>query len=114
MLNQLWELIIIGHAKAANFAPVTQAGGDIKSIAKSLIDYAFVIGGGLAVIYIIYAGIGYMTAGSDTAKAEQSRNAITYAIIGMVIIALAYVIIRWTTTSIDYISVPSSGTKPNL
>lgn len=114
MFDQLFKLLVMGHARAASFAPVEQASGDIKQIGMNIINYAFIIGGGLAVIYIIYAGFTYMTAGSDQAKVDQAKNTIMYAIIGLVIITLSFVILNWVNTSVEYISVPSTNITPNL
>jgi len=45
----------------------------------------------MATIYLLWAGIAYITAGGDTAKAEKARGSIVNAIIGIVIILLAFV-----------------------
>jgi hypothetical protein len=45
-----------------------------------------------AVIYLLWAGILYITAGGDEAKAGKARTGIVNAVIGIVIIVLAFVI----------------------
>ena len=45
-----------------------------------------------AVVYLLWAGILYITAGGDEAKAGKARTGIVNAIIGIVIIILAFVI----------------------
>lgn len=79
-------------------AQVRQVTGDATARATlydRLFNLAFFVGGALAVIYLIYAGFIYMTAGADTDKATQGRNAIMYAIIGILVIAFARVIVEW-------------------
>ena len=48
----------------------------------------------LAIIYLIWGGMMYVTAGGDAEKAGKGRTAITNAIIGIIIVALAIVIYR--------------------
>ena len=57
-----------------------------------IINVLLVVVGILAVIYLIYGGIMYITAGGDAEKANKGRVAITNAIIGIVIIMLALAI----------------------
>jgi hypothetical protein len=61
----------------------------------NILAIALWIGGGLAVVYLVWAGIMYVTAGGDQEKATQARTAIVNAIIGIVIIALALTIVTW-------------------
>ena len=47
-----------------------------------------------AVVVLMFAGLRYITSQGDSSKITQSRNAIIYAVIGMVIAALAQVIVN--------------------
>lgn len=67
---------------------------DIVQIFNFVIDWMLYIAGFLAVVYLIYAGITYIMAGGDPAKAEKARTGIVNAIIGIIIIVLAFVIER--------------------
>ena len=40
----------------------------------------------VAVLFLVYAGINYMTAGNDPKKRDQAKNIVTYVVIGMVVI----------------------------
>jgi Type IV secretion system pilin/REJ domain len=55
----------------------------------------------IAVIYIIYAGFQVMTGWGDEEKMKKAKNIITYVIIGILIMWLAYSIVRWTTELIN-------------
>ncbi len=57
-----------------------------------IINIVLYLAGALAVIYILYGGITYITAGGDEAKATKARTAIVNAVIGIIIILLAFVI----------------------
>ncbi|EKD56479.1 MAG: hypothetical protein ACD_58C00176G0003, partial [uncultured bacterium] len=59
----------------------------LTDTAVTVINLILLIAGILAVIYLIYSGILYITAGGDTGKAEKGRTGIVNAIIGLVIIS---------------------------
>ena len=50
---------------------------------------------GLSVLILLYAGFQYLTAGGDPKKTEGAKNTIIYAIIGLIVAALAYVLPTW-------------------
>ncbi|MCL5407151.1 MAG: pilin [Patescibacteria group bacterium] len=60
-----------------------------------VINWLLGLAGTLAVVAIIYSGIMYMMAGSDEAKAEAAKKNLIWAITGVVVILLAFVIITW-------------------
>jgi len=66
--------------------------GDLTVWIGNIVNVILIIVGILAVIYLIYGGIMYVTAGGDAEKANKGRIAITNAIIGIVIIMLALAI----------------------
>lgn len=65
--------------------PVTGTDGVLLRVADVLAIVAAVI----AVIVIVVAGITMMTSGGDSTKVQNSRNAIIYAAVGLVVIVLA-------------------------
>lgn len=77
-------------------ASKTDLFGIINNI--SMIVLAFV--GVLAVLYLIYGGVLYLTAGGEAEKASKGRTAITNAIIGIIIIILSFVIYQFVTTNV--------------
>ncbi len=99
---KFFQFIDLVHAQI--FAPVTQVRSTIElsDIILRVINWTFTIGGGLAVIYIIYGGFIYLTAGSDENKTGEARNSITSAIIGLVIIALSFTIVNWLAVALDF------------
>lgn len=64
-------------------------------IVGRVLTWIFVLAGILAVVYLIYSGIQYITAGGDTEKATAARTGIIHAVIGIVIILLAVLIVTW-------------------
>jgi len=71
-----------------------------STLVGGIINIALYVGGGIAVLYLIYGGITYVTAGADQEKATQARTTIVNAIIGIIIIALALVLVNWVTSAI--------------
>lgn len=60
-----------------------------------ILNYLIFFAAVLAIIYLIWAGIQYITAGTDDEKAKKARSGIYNAIIGIVIIVLSYAIIQY-------------------
>lgn len=65
---------------------------DLGDLATVVIDWVLLVAMILAVIYLIYSGIIYITAGGNPDAAKKGQQGVINAIIGIVIIALAYVI----------------------
>jgi hypothetical protein len=58
------------------------------------------VGGVFAVVVIIIAGWQYVTSGGEAAKIQGAKNALIYAVVGLVVIASASIIIRIVLSSI--------------
>ena len=56
--------------------------------------WIFIIAGVVAFFYLIYSGFIYLTAGGNPDAAKKGQQGILNAIIGLVIIVLAYSIVR--------------------
>lgn len=73
---------------------------DLGSIVKSIINILSVVIGAIAVIMLMFGGFRYVTsAGNDTAV-QSAKNTILYAIIGLVIVALAQVMVQFVLGSV--------------
>lgn len=67
---------------------------DPDSLVKRLIEWALYIGAVLAVIFIIIGGYFYLTSAGNDDQAKRGRRTLTYAVIGLVIIVLSWVIVQ--------------------
>jgi len=67
----------------------------LSSIIKTIINILSVIVGVVAVVMIIFGGLKYITSGGDSSNVSSAKNTIIYAIIGLVIVALAQFIVRF-------------------
>jgi len=70
-------------------------GGSLTSILRLVINVLSIIVGFVAVIMIVVAGFRYITSGGESGKVSGAKNAIVYAVIGLVIVALAQVIVHF-------------------
>lgn len=59
------------------------------------IKFVSVLIGAVAVLMIIFGGFRYITSGGDSNNVNAAKNTILYAIVGLVIVALAQVIVRF-------------------
>lgn len=92
----------VSRAKAIEL-PATlspKSGSDLTGIIKTGINLFLWVAGILAVIYLIYGGVLYITAGGDAEKATKGRTALINAIIGVVIILLSLVILNYVIKTV--------------
>ncbi|GAB4141966.1 MAG: hypothetical protein Fur0024_4350 [Patescibacteria group bacterium] len=68
--------------------------GPIEETLPKYFELMLIVVGLLAVVYIIYGGILYITSGGDDGKAKTARKAVVNAIIGLVIVLLSFAIYR--------------------
>lgn len=67
----------------------------IQRIVETIINIFSVIVGIVAVIMIIWGGFKYITSGGDSGNITSAKNTIIYAIIGLVIVALAQFFVQF-------------------
>ncbi len=73
-------------------ATSSTSGNSIQKILALIINIFSVVVGFVAVIMIIFGGIKYITSGGESSNISGAKNTIVYAIIGLVIVALAQVL----------------------
>jgi hypothetical protein len=67
---------------------------DVPSLIAVIIRIMLMVGGAIAVLFVIIGGYQYMTSSGNEEQAEQGRKTLTNAIIGVIIILLAWVIVN--------------------
>jgi hypothetical protein len=72
---------------------VSSPEGVINVIAQ-VINWALYLSGAIAVVFVIIGGYRYLTAGGNEESATKGRKSVVNALIGLVIIVLAYVIVN--------------------
>lgn len=67
----------------------------LNDLIAKIINIVSVIVGIVAVIMIIYGGFKYITSGGDSGNVTGAKNTILYAIVGLIIVALAQFIVKF-------------------
>lgn len=67
----------------------------INNLLKNIIDVFSLVVGIIAVIMIIVGGFRYIVSGGESSSVSGAKNAILFAIVGLVIVALAQVIVHF-------------------
>lgn len=69
------------------------SGDSVKTIVGSVINILSMAVGVISVIMIIIGGFKYITSSGDSNNVNSAKNTILYAIIGLVIVAMAQIIV---------------------
>lgn len=75
----------------------------INDIVTQVVNIFSVIVGVVSVIMIIYGGFRYVTSGGDSGNVSTAKNTIIYAIIGLVIVALAQFIVQFVLDKVSQV-----------
>lgn len=67
----------------------------VTNLITSIVNIFSLIVGMVSVVMIIYGGFRYITSGGDSGKVTGAKNTIIYAVIGLVIVVLAQVIVKF-------------------
>ena len=81
-----------------------EAQGGFNATLERIVNILSVIIGVIAVIMIIWGGFRYITSGGDTTRVGAAKNTLLYAIIGLIIVALAQVIVRFVLNQTEDIA----------
>lgn len=74
--------------------------GTVNDIISTVINIFSVVVGVVSVIMIIIGGLKYITSGGDSGNVSGAKNTILYAIVGLVVVALAQIIVRFVLTNV--------------
>jgi cytochrome bd-type quinol oxidase subunit 2 len=75
-------------------------GPNLTDILKKIINVLSLLVGAIAVIMIIVGGFRYVTSGGSDSATGAAKKTILYAIVGLVIVALAQVIVHFVLNNI--------------
>jgi hypothetical protein len=87
-------------ANELNFDPSKKctpkdAQDEVNNTLRLAINILTLIVGVISVIMIIVGGLKYITSGGDSSNVQGAKNTIMYAIIGLVVVALAQIIVNF-------------------
>ena len=72
---------------------------DLTCIIRKVVNIISIIVGVIAVVMIIVGGFRYVASGGKAESVQGAKNTIMYAIIGLIIVALAQVVVRYVLKS---------------
>lgn len=99
-LAQGTNLDATGNGASCTNTNTDQGATNINNIIKTIINIFSLIVGIVAVIMIIVGGFRYITSGGDSGNVSSAKNTIIYAIIGLVIVALAQFIVQFVLNKV--------------
>lgn len=71
------------------------AGGKVSNLMKDVLNLLSIVVGFAALIMIVISGFRFITANGDSSGIASARSALIYALIGLIIAAMAQVIVRF-------------------
>lgn len=77
---------------------------NLYALAAKIVNIFSVIVGIIAVIMIIYGGFKYITSGGDSGNVSGAKNTLIYAIVGLIIVALAQFIVHFVLNTANHLN----------
>lgn len=108
--TNIGEQIAIGANEAAGSGSditcddPSQSTDGLKQLAADVVNIFSIIVGIVAVIMIIYGGFRYITSGGDSGNVGNAKNTLIYAIVGLIIVALAQLIVHFVLSASSSVS----------
>lgn len=89
----LLVLPLVARAGNPIYNPLEGACEEIGQCVQNVIAYVLGIAGIIALAGIVYGGFLYLTAAGNQDRVEAGKNALTYSIVGLIVIGLGYAIV---------------------
>ena len=88
-----------GFNSSVNNVGGSEASG-LPEVVVSTINIMLYVAGVIAVIIIVIGALRFVTSEGDAAAANKAKNSIAYALVGLVLAALAYAIVNFILSGI--------------
>lgn len=82
---------------------------DLPTVIGSIIRVILTVLGVVLLVYIVYSGFLWMTAGGDVEQVKKAKNMLEQAIIGVAIILAAYAISEFVVSRLVSATIDSTG-----
>lgn len=73
----------------------TKSESSLNKLVTTIVNILSVIVGVIAVIFVIIGGAKFITSGGDSGKVSSAKSTVIYAIVGLIIVALAQIIVKF-------------------
>lgn len=84
------------------------SGSRLNDVLEVVLNVLSLIVGVIAVIGIIISGMKFITAQGDSSQISSARNTIIYALVGLVVVALAQTIVRFVLNRVEKGTTPTT------
>lgn len=74
-------------------------GVGFEQLIRTIVNIISILIGAIAIIMILISGFSYITSGGDTNKVESAKSTLLYAVIGLIVAALAQVIVHFALST---------------
>lgn len=98
ILNSIRAAFGVSFSDSVNCA--TSACADPGTIVTNAIQWIIGVAGIVAAVFVVVGGISYATSAGDPGKLQKAKQTIIYALIGLIIVALAEIITAFVTNII--------------
>lgn len=94
-------ITLVANAASAAIGPTgVQAQASLERTLNTILNWSLGIAGLIAAVYILIAGFSYITSSGNPEKVQTATKSITYAIIGIIVVGLAFAIKSYVMTAI--------------
>jgi hypothetical protein len=67
----------------------------LETALYNIVNFALILAGIIAAIYLVFGGVRYITSGGDEDAAGEAKQTILYAVIGLIVIGLSAAIVQF-------------------
>jgi len=94
-MKKLLSLIPVTYAATTVAVPAPRGSvANLGELVSGLVTAAIVLAAVIALIFLVWGGIQWLTSGGDKANTEKAQQRITNAIIGLAIVVASWAIIQ--------------------
>lgn len=87
------QVLAVTNGFGMNTAPPGIVTTDLASIIINITNWVLGFITLVAVLMLIWGGVQYLTASGDEANVEKAKHTITYAILGLIVVGIAYAVV---------------------
>lgn len=88
-----------GNGSSTTGCTAQNPNDSLKSVASKIVNLLSIVVGIVAVVMIIWGGFKYITSGGDSSNVSGAKNTLVYAIVGLIIVALAQFIVHYVLST---------------
>lgn len=85
MFGQEWDDCVVDGVAKLTCLPI---------VLSNVVNFALIASGVVALFFIIWSGARYITSGGDQKRVEGARKTLTWAIIGLILILISFLIVN--------------------